>query len=267
MRAYVKSFWVPKRGNSSQEYEDAFWVGSAGASEGELDQSILRLSLADGASESLLASRWARLLVSCFGKIDSAATTASGFMAAYRHAATQWDEELAGYKADREARGAPIQWYEEPGLAKGAYATILAVEFGGDPEGGSPAWTASSLGDSCIFQVRDESLCSSFPMSDASAFSFQPPLLPSRQADEAVLLRHVCLTAGDWQPGDSFYLATDALAAWFLREIEQDGCPWEALRDLDTSDALLDFPDWVDQQRDQGRMQNDDTTLLRIDML
>ena len=242
-------------------------MGSAGASEGELDQSILRLSLADGASESLLASRWARLLVSCFGKIDSAATTASGFMAAYRHAATQWDEELAGYKADREARGAPIQWYEEPGLAKGAYATILAVEFGGDPEGGSPAWTASSLGDSCIFQVRDESLCSSFPMSDASAFSFQPPLLPSRQADEAVLLRHVCLTAGDWQPGDSFYLATDALAAWFLREIEQDGCPWEALRDLDTSDALLDFPDWVDQQRDQGRMQNDDTTLLRIDLL
>ncbi len=242
-------------------------MGSAGASEGELDQGILRLSLADGASESLLASRWARLLVSCFGKIDSAATTASGFMAAYRHAATQWDEELAGYKADREARSAPIQWYEEPGLAKGAYATILAVEFGGDPEGGSPAWTASSLGDSCIFQVRDESLCSSFPMSDASAFSFQPPLLPSRQADEAVLLRHVCLTAGDWQPGDSFYLATDALAAWFLREIEQDGCPWEALRDLDTSDALLDFPDWVDQQRDQGRMQNDDTTLLRIDML
>ncbi|HEY3902422.1 MAG TPA: hypothetical protein VGM14_00770 [Streptosporangiaceae bacterium] len=267
MRAFVKNFWVPKRGNSPGEYEDAFWVGSAGISEGELDQSVLRLSLADGASESLLANRWAKLLVSCFGKTDGAATTAAGFMTAYGDATSQWDEELEGYKADREARGSPIQWYEEPGLAKGAYATILAVEFRDDSEGESPAWTASGLGDSCIFQIRDESLYSSFPMSDASAFSFQPPLLPSRQADEAVLLRHVCLTASDWQPGDSFYLATDALAAWFLREIEQDGRPWETLRDLDTSDALLDFPEWVDQQRDLGRLQNDDTTLLRIDII
>lgn len=267
MLAYAKSFWVPKRGNSPQEYEDAFWIGPTGDNEDDIEQSCLRVSMADGASESLLASRWAKVLVACFGQAENAATTASGFMAAYEEAARRWAEGLDQYRADRDRRGAPIQWYEEPGLAKGAYATILTVEFRDDAEGGSPAWTASGLGDSCLFQIRDESLYVSFPTTDASAFSFQPPLLASRPGDSEILLRHICLTASDWQRGDSFYLATDALAAWFLTQIDEDKCPWETLRDLDTSDALLDFPEWVDQQRDHGGMHNDDTTLLRIDML
>jgi hypothetical protein len=267
MLAYVKNFWVSKRGNSPDEYEDAFWIGPDGDSDGDLDEAMLRVSLADGASESMLANRWAKLLVARFGTTDSAASAPAGFLRAYEAAASQWDEELGRYKAERDSRGAPIQWYEEPGLAKGAYATILTVEFrdgaGGDP----PAWSASCLGDSCLFQVRDESLCASFPLSEAAGFSFQPPLLASHQADSEVLLRHVRLTGSDWECGDSFYLATDALAAWFLSEIERANRPWEALRDLDTSDAPLDFPDWIDQLRDQGSLHNDDTTLVRIDLL
>ncbi|HET9896680.1 MAG TPA: hypothetical protein VFQ44_17255 [Streptosporangiaceae bacterium] len=267
MLTYVKSFWVPKRGNSPDEYEDAFWIGPDGDSDGELAGRVLRVSLADGASESLLAGRWAKRLVACFGTTQSAASAQGGFLRAYETAASQWDAELARYKAERDSRGVPIQWYEEPGLVKGAYATILAVEFREDAEGGTPAWSASCLGDSCLFQVRDESLYASFPLSDAADFSIQPPLLASRQADSEVLLRHVVLTASDWERGDSFYLATDALAAWFLSEVERDGRPWETLRDLDTSDAPLEFPDWIDQLRDQGGLRNDDTTLVRIDLL
>jgi|ERR1700722_5897915 len=267
MLAYVKSFWVPKRGNNQEEYEDAFWLGPDGDSDGDLDVSVLRLALADGASESLLASRWAKLLVACFGTAASAASTPAGFLSAYETAVSKWGEELGSYKADRDSRGAPIQWFEEPGLAKGAYATILAVEFRDGAEGQANVWKASCLGDSCLFQVRDESLYVSFPLSEAAGFSFQPPLLASRQADSEVLLRYVGLTGSDWQRGDSFYLTTDALAAWFLREIERDNRPWEPLRDLDTSDAPLDFPAWVDQMRDQGALHNDDTTLVRIDLL
>jgi hypothetical protein len=265
MLAYVKSFWVPKRGNNLEEYEDAFWIGPGGDSEGDLNQNVLRVSLADGASESLLANRWAKLLVACFGTTDGAASTPAGFLRAYQAAASRWDEELGDYKAERDSRGAPIQWYEEPGLAKGAYATILAVEFRGG-EGEPAAWSASCLGDSCLFQVRDESLCASFPLSDSAGFSFQPPLLASRQTDSEVLIRHVGMSGSDWEHGDSFYLATDALAAWFLSENERDNRPWETLRDLGTSDSPLDFPDWVDQLRDQGGLHNDDTTLVRIDL-
>jgi hypothetical protein len=103
-------------------------------------------------------------------------------------------------------------------------------------------------------------------MSDVAAFSYQPPLLASRGADDDALRRHISMKANDWERGDSFYLATDALAAWFLRAIEAEGRPWEPLRDLDTLDAELDFAEWVDEQRDLGEMHNDDTTLVRIDM-
>jgi hypothetical protein len=266
MLAHISTFWLPKLGSSIQEYEDAFWVGPNGDGEGEIRQRFLRVAIADGASESMLASRWAKRLVAIFGTTRNAARTKRGFVAAYREAVSGWDDEVLKYTTERELRGSPIQWYEEPGLAKGAYATVLAVEFNDALQDRPPEWAASGLGDSCLFQVRDESLYASFPMSDASAFSYQPSLLASRGAGDDALRRNISLKASDWERGDSFYLATDALAAWFLRAVEVDGRPWETLRDLDTLDAQLDFTDWVAEQRDLGNMHNDDTTLVRIDM-
>ena len=263
---WVRTFWVPKRGSSHQEYEDAAWVGPAGNDSGEIQQQSLTVAVADGASESLLAGRWARRLVGVFGQAATATRGRRGFIAAYREASSGWDQEVLQYIAEREKRDAPIQWYEEPGLAKGAYATILAVRFGCDQEGQPSSWEAVGLGDSCLFQVRDESLYVSFPISDSGSFSYQPPLLASRGADVEVLRRHIRIKTNDWQRGDSFYLATDALAAWFLRTNDSQGRPWEPLRDMDTIDAEMDFAEWVNEQRDTGQMQNDDTTLIRIDM-
>jgi hypothetical protein len=266
MLALASTFRVPKRGSSLQEYEDASWVGPDGSGNGEIQQETVRVAVADGASESLLAGRWARRLVAVFGTAKRATHTKHGFVAAYREAARGWDEEVEKYTTEREQRGAPIQWYEEPGLAKGAYATIVAAEFNDGRQDRPPIWRAVGVGDSCFFQVRDESLYASFPLSEATAFSYQPPLLASRGIDDNVLRRHIQLKAKDWERGDSFYIATDALAAWFLRTLEAGGRPWEPLRDLDTLDAELEFEEWVDQKRDLGEMHNDDTTLIRIDM-
>lgn len=263
---WVSTFWVPKRGSSSQEYEDAAWVGPHGNGNGEIQRRSLAVAIADGASESLLAGRWARRLVQVFGDTSSATRTRSGFIAAYQEAVGGWDQEVLEYTTEREQRGAPIQWYEEPGLAKGAYSTILAVKFSEGREGLPATWKAAGLGDSCLFQVRDESLYSSFPIADAASFSYQPPLLASRGADVGVLRRNIEMKTSDWEPGDSFYLATDALAAWFLRANEAEGKPWEPLRDMGILDTELDFTGWVDERRDLGQIHNDDTTLVRIDM-
>ena len=224
----------------------------------------LRVAVADGASSSMLAGRWARRLVKIFGSAKGVTRTRADFLAAYREAAYSWDGEVREYKTDREKRGVPIEWYEEPGLAKGAYATILVVEFSDGRPGYPRRWKAAAIGDSCLFQVRGESLCSCFPISDVTGFSYQPPLLPSRVAEDDVVLRHVCLKSGRWEQGDHFYIATDALAAWFLRSWQAEERPWAILRDLDT-EAGLDFATWVDQQRDLGEMHDDDTTLVRID--
>jgi hypothetical protein len=265
MFAITSTFWVPKRGSSPKEYEDAVWVGPDGDGSGELQAPSLTMAIADGASESLLAGRWARRLVKVFGTYK-AVRTRSAFVAAYRTAVSGWDDEVAEYTKEREERGSPIQWYEEPGLAKGAHATILAAEFRDGRGGRAPIWNASALGDSCLFQVRDELLYTSFPVSESTSFSYQPALLGSRGVDESVLRRHVKVTAQDWERGDSFYLMTDALAAWFLRLNECGSRPWEPLRDMDTLDAELDFAEWVEDQRDREQINNDDTTLVRIDM-
>lgn len=265
MLAITSTFWVPKRGSSPQEYEDAVWVGPDGQGSGELHGPSLTVAVADGASESLLAGRWARRLVEVFGT-HKATRNRPAFIAAHGMAVSRWGDEVAEYTNEREERGSPIQWYEEPGLAKGAHATILAAEIRDGRRGRAPTWSASALGDSCLFQVRNELLYASFPISDASSFTYQPPLLGSRGVDEAVLRRHVKVTTCDWERGDSFYLMTDALAAWFLRVNESGGRPWEPLRDMDTLDADLEFADWVERQRDLDQMNNDDTTLIRIDM-
>jgi hypothetical protein len=249
---WVRTFWVQKRGGSPQEYEDAFWVGPGGNSDGEIQEKSLTVAVADGASESLLAGRWASRLVGVFGTV--------------RNAVNGWDQEVLRYTAEREERGAPIQWYEEPGLATGAHATILAVHFSDGREGRASTWRAVGLGDTCLFQVRNESLYESFPISDPAEFSYQPPLLASRGTDAGKLRRHIKMKSSDWERGDSFYLATDALSAWFLRTNESEGRPWAPLRDMDTIDFELEFSEWVDEQRDLGQIHNDDTTLIRIDM-
>jgi hypothetical protein len=257
---------VPKRGSSLQEYEDASWVGPDGNDSGEVHRDSLTVAVADGASESLLAGRWAKRLVEVFGQTASATRGMPGFVAAYRKASNSWDQEVLHYIAEREKREIPIQWYEEPGLARGAYSTILAVKFNSGQEGQSLNWESVGLGDSCLFQVRDESLYASFPITDASSFSYQPPLLASRGSDDKVLRRNIRTKTHDWRRGDSFYMATDALSSWFLRRNYCGGRPWEPLRDMDTTDADLNFAEWVDEQRDSGQLQNDDTTLIRIDM-
>ena len=228
MFAHAATFWVPKRGSSPQEYEDAFWVGPDGHSGGEIQQKSLRVAIADGASSSLLAGRWARRLVAVFGVAKGVTRTRPGFVAAYREAAGGWDEEVLEYMTEREQRGSPIQWYEEPGLAKGAHSTLLVMDFNDGRPGSTPTWRAAGIGDSCLFQVRNDSLYSCFPIRDAAEFSYQPSLLPSREAEDSVVRSHVCLQSGDWERGDRFYLATDALALWFLQDWSAGGRPWTA---------------------------------------
>jgi hypothetical protein len=261
MWAYVSVFSVPKRCSKPSECEDAYWVSPHGVSFGDVSERSLRVVVADGASESLLAGKWARWLSANFGATTVAARSRLGFLRAYQVAAEGWSAEVERYVEEREQRGVPIQWFEESGLARGAFSTVIAL----DVTRAGP-WRATALGDSCVFQVRDERVYFSFPLDDVDDFSNHPRLLPSRAADPETVRRNVDICRGDWEPGDSFYVVTDALAAWFLRANSAAERPWEPLRDLGAADFDLDFSSWVDLQRDQGVLRDDDTTLVRIDL-
>ena len=66
---------------------------------------------------------------------------------------------------------------------------------------------------------------------------------------------------GDCAPGDLFLLMTDALAQWFLASWEHGAIPWAELVKLEGEDA---FGKFVLPLRQEGRLRNDDTTLVIV---
>lgn len=260
MRGQVSCFDLPKGGSDAAEYEDACYVDAVTSADGEVDSPEVRIAVADGASESLLAGRWANELVRRFAGIAPAA-----FADTLDSAIRDWERLVADYVTDRSARGVPVRWYEEPGLEQGAFATLLVLRLRDlDVDPGRGFWSAFALGDTCLFQVRGEKLVSAFPVTSSSEFGSAPALVPSRPKDIGRVAGQLRACHGEWRAEDAFYVATDALSAWFLAGIEAGRRPWETLRDLGTADAPLSFADWVRTLRTAGVMRNDDVTLVRV---
>lgn len=242
--------WKQKAGNHEEEYEDAFWPRCGVSAEYRKELSV---AVADGATESSFSGVWARQLVHayCRGILNRSNLTES--LAKKQHAWARFVERK------------PLPWYAEEKARKGAFSTILGLSLNDkDETGTSGTWEAFAVGDSCLVQIRDETLLTSFPLSTAAAFTNSPFLLgstPDANVGSDSQVRH---ESGNWQSGDRFYLMTDALAAWFFREVENNQAPWRALRDLDTDE--LPFRPWLDDLRSSHQMRNDDVTLYRIDI-
>lgn len=250
-RTQVIAHWAPKGGNSSGEYEDSWRVGEPAAGE------PLRVAVADGATESLLAGRWARLLTAALVEAEPEVTTsAEAFARAVAAAARQWPGEIEEYVSGRETAANPLRWYERPGLERGAYATGLVV---GVAPGGT--WNAAAVGDTCLFHVRENRLLTAFPLAEARKFGDAPPLLGSPDTDPAAIVPMVALSQGSVAAGDRLYACTGALAAWFLGEYERGGRPWEVM------DAISGpfFETWLEEIRENDQIRGDDVTLLRVE--
>jgi hypothetical protein len=260
MHASVDVFLTHKDGGVAADYEDAAVFRPSAPDDAEVSIDDISVAVADGASESLLAGRWARLLVDEFAEAEPL-LDGGWFAETAAQAATRWAGVYGAYVEERRDRGKPIAWYEEPGLARGAYATLLVAHFS---ESGT--WSAAALGDSCLFHVREERLLAAFPLDTAAAFGTHPHLLNSRNVDEELITAKTLLFNGRWEHEDAFFLCTDALAAWFLLESEAGREPWATLRDLGTDAIPGPFEEWVAGERTVGRMRNDDVTLVRVHM-
>ncbi|MGH9178571.1 MAG: hypothetical protein ACRD0N_08460, partial [Acidimicrobiales bacterium] len=221
MQCVVSSFWLPRDGSRAEHYEDAFWPRHTGAR----TTPRLRLAVADGASESMLSGLWADLLVRTWCRSrrrpDGQAVAA---------AMSGWRSALVAYLRGREAAKRPIEWFEQPGLERGAHATLLGVELAGPARSGGPGrWSAVSVGDSCLFQVRDDALVRAFPVEEASGFGNAPKLVPTRAGQLSRVVAALERAEGAWQDGDVLLLTTDAVAAWVLAGAAAGRRPWRAL--------------------------------------
>ena len=262
MRAFISTFAVPKAESTAEEYEDASNVEPAAGNDAEVTGPWLAAAVADGASEAILAGRWARHLTTTFTAAPADQDLATTILAA----AVGWDAVEAEYRRSRDEAGNPVDWYEEDKLHRGAYATIVGAHLlDGTTDRQGPLLVAA-LGDACLFQVRDDELITAFPIDDPAEFDTRPALAPSRPPDPAKIGEHVVALATEWRQGDQLLLASDALAQWFLAQARAGGTPWRTLSDLGTDAEIGGFAALVDGCRANGSLKNDDTTLLRIDL-
>ena len=154
-----------------------------------------------------------------------------------------------------------LAWYAEEKARRGAFATLLAVDFSATSPSDSSSWNAVALGDSCLFHVRQNTLLRSFPLLRADEFGTTPSLISTNLNYSERSLDSLTIAAGECHSGDLILMSTDALAAWLLSENERGSDYWKSLSCV-TQD---EFSSLVKRARDSGEMRNDDVTLAVVE--
>ena len=246
-----RTFWLPKAGNSPDEYEDASRVvypqrfGAA------------RIAVSDGASESAFAREWANILSDAF-----VTQPPEELRDLTEDSLTTWlapaqEEWRSGVPWDR------LPWHGQAKAEAGAFATLLGLVVAAQPDDPRRlSWRATAVGDSCLFIIRDGDLLLSFPLDDAAQFGNNPALVCSNPDNVGGFREQTRFHDGECATGDVFMLATDAIAAWLLAQRAAGEKPWETLAALNSSN----WAGWIDEQRRGGSMRNDDTTLVIIEV-
>jgi len=244
---------MQKGGNSEAEYEDAFGFRGGTQWVAPRNQSWCRVAIADGATDSWCSGLWAGLLVeeAIQGKLKP-----SQFIDRFEQLREQWR---------RDAIPPDLSWVSEEKARGGGHAAVLSVSVRPQDSSGSPGtWSAWAIGDCCLFHLRSGQLVTSLPYTRPEEFTCSPELLgTATPKDEISLL--VSQFEGTWLPGDEFLLATDAMALWCLKQVNDEAKYDKAILDEATRPQSRNkFADWVTQARESGQLRNDDTTLVSL---
>jgi len=246
VQTIAKTFHLPKHGSSDAEYEDAC----------NIDTNRKRFAIADGATEASYSGAWAKQLVRAFTKGQLSIPITLEELVPLQ---TRWQKNIAHRH--------PLPWYAEEKINNGAFAAFVGIEFSHQnlDTGAQNIWRATAAGDSCLVQMRGEEMIRAFPLDCSASFNNRPNLISSSPASNATIPDLMIHCTGSWGCKDTFFLMTDALACWFLREQEFRNKPWIPLKVLETRDGVA-FKTFVTDLRAREQMKNDDVTLIRIDI-
>jgi hypothetical protein len=243
MKVVCTTLWLPKKGNTEEEYEDA--AAPLEAVSGEMKS--FRCAVADGATETSFSKLWANLLVKGF--VDGTDRD---------KLKTQWQESVGGKQ---------LAWYAEEKMQSGAFAALVCLTLAqGKGKSAGGTWQAEALGDSCLILIREADIIEKFPLTRSDEFNSSPLLLSSNAKDEVA--DETMLTAkGEWQPGDVFYLLSDAIARWTYRRQEEYGDAAFYLNSMKQQNDIVEFAkvqrELIDAES-RPLMRNDDVTLMRV---
>ena len=238
MQIVAETFWLPKQGNTSAEYEDAFFQKK----KFNKDVKLFQTAIADGATETSFSKEWANLLVqNCCVVNDK-----KQFIQDLPELQKQWYAKV---------KNNDMPWYAQEKFYLGAYSTMLSLKIEEN------TYNIMAIGDSCFFHLRGEQLENCFPLTHSEQFNDRPFLLSSYANNNEGTIENIleksCL---EWKTGDEFYLMTDALACWFLGATEKKSRPWEKIRALKQGN----FKHFIEELRSTKALRNDDVTLIRL---
>ncbi len=239
----VQSVLLPKAGLQPSECEDAIGIR----------EDIRRFCIADGATEAFDSRRWARLLTKHW--------------VASKHLLTReelgfWIKALAE-RFEHRWENKSLPWYAEEKARGGAFAAFVGLAFLLSSDGFS--WQMVALGDSCLIHKRQDIIIEAIPLSDPAAFGFHPILLPSKAVTQQGIIDHFVITTGRAEPGDVFFLFSDAIAAWYLREMmAADSSRATQFERLVAVDDSVGVQEVIASERHKQTLRNDDVAIVRV---
>lgn len=257
MKIDASAFSMSKIGNSDEDYADAYYIPRphnnnhfSGSGEKFL------FAIADGATEAAFPGIWAKLLVNSYG---------NGYL--------RWDnfeDNIPNLQLiwEKVVNKMDLPWYGKEKVKQGSASTFLGIKFTENKIDCKDygIYEIISIGDSCTFQVRNDSLIKYYPVKASNLFNSNPNLvytLPSLNMGLGDLIE---MRTRIWHRGDTFYLMTDSLSHWFLKEVEEGNTPWITLNSIDRESSRLDFSEFVSNLIGINHMRNDDATLIRIEI-
>lgn len=217
---------LPKAGHAWEENEDAFALAVDG-------MWPIHAAVADGATESAFARAWAQTLVQ--GYASGTGDTPRAMHERLPAWQAAWQQEIS-------VRSDQLPWYAAAKAEEGAYAALIGFTL--YP---SHTWQATAIGDCCLFHVRGGTVRQTWPFTEAEAFGYHPALVPSRSGTDGP---EIAVQDGAWAPGDTFWLASDAVAAWLMHT---------GIADLHTQGPEA-VRARLQHARAEGALRNDDST-------
>ncbi len=232
------------------------------------------MAIADGlSSDSTLTSFWSSLLVNDFCNLTQSRPCEylrDKYQDWLNPLQDQWQQAfqkvIDKIRQNKNAKTYnPLSSPRTQRNAKGL-ATFVGVHVLPADAQGKGKWQAIAIGDSCMFHFRKESngfdLASSFPLT--KSYDFTPRTQAITSKADMSLVGGLNFVEGDYELGDIFFVATDALAKWLLKNREEGKNEWKKLLEIDDQDA---FEQMIISLRSQKLIEIDDTTFSRTQVV
>ena len=217
------------------------------------NERIGRFAVADGATRSFFPKEWAELLVEHFCEAPNPLPNACNWKEWLRPIQVRWHEKIV-----EKVRAVPHFFLVNSlNSREPAASTFIGLEF----DKVQARWQAMIVGDSCLFHIGSCGF-KSYMIEESVDFTSHPEVFASYEMDNHYVPDFV---SDDAEPGDTFILATDALAKWILEHEELDRCE-KAIGQFKQLQTVNQFQEFVDYARtnENHPLVNDDVTLVMI---